>query len=74
MEQTQRMGVPESHLGGHAFHTYRSALLLRLHEGIQKLPAQQVRWCCRACMQTDVTGRGRGVCVPAQRVRQDHLR
>ena len=23
--QTEHMGVPESHLGGHAFHTYRSA-------------------------------------------------
>ncbi len=29
-EQTKRMGVPESHLGGHAFHTYRSVAMLHV--------------------------------------------
>ena len=24
--QTERVGVPEEHLGGHAFHTYRQVL------------------------------------------------
>jgi hypothetical protein len=31
--QTERMGVPESHLGGHAFHTYRSVVLRVLLTG-----------------------------------------
>lgn len=26
--QVDRMGVPEEHLGGHAFHTYRCAYIL----------------------------------------------
>lgn len=57
MEQTKRMGVPESHLGGHAFHTYRSACASKLPQHLDSSATDCLtRWAGHAYRLTSPGG------------------